>query len=95
MTAKEVNMIRDMSSLYAGLLKEAQDYRVPVFRLARIEKMKGGNCRIIPLLLREIELRITKNMEEGERKREALASLNMRRSQFLELKEDGARRKGK
>jgi hypothetical protein len=93
-------MNKDILVLCRSLFKEAQDYRVSISKLARIKRtMEGGKdndlCKLIPLLLREIEIRIRRNVREKQKKDEALTSLNIRRSQFLVIKEEAAYRKGK
>jgi len=90
-------MNKDMLTLYQSLFRDASGYRVSISKLAMIRKKMESNdlCNAIPLLIREIEIHVRRNIKgEEERKRE-LTSLSIRRNQFLELKEDEARRKGK
>ena len=92
-------MSKEMLTLYQGLLKEAQEYRVSLSRLARIKrKMESGNnnfCKVIPSLIIDIEIQIKRSVNDEQKKKEALTSLNIRRSQFLAMKEEEAWRKGK
>jgi len=90
-------MNKELSSLCKELFREAMERRVPVSKLSKLKKkMESGSdsSEIIPSLIREIEIRILSIKEEQERKT-SLARLDMRREQFLEFREEGARRRGK
>jgi len=80
-------MDKAMSSLCQELFREAQERRVPLSKLARL-KRKSDLSVIIPLLIREIEVHIKRNMKGEEERRVALISLNIRRSQFLEFQKE-------
>ena len=90
-------MSKEISSLCKELFREALERRIPISKLNRLKrKMESGAhpSEIVPFLIREIEIRINKIKGEQERK-EALTCLNIRRDQFLEFREEEARRRGK
>jgi len=83
-------MDRAMWSLYRELLKEANDYRVPVSVLSRFHKKARGKTdfsQIIPPLIREIEKVVLRNTF-GRNQESALASMARKRDRFSKLQRE-------